>query len=387
MILDSVLFSATTIHLDHMMTALNCLTPFGQRDDVIITIDRDGLSFACENNHSIKIQLFLSKELFQYYNYRGDADGEDEDSHVKLSMKVNHILDTVSVANRDKDDVMECTLSYNGDGYPFVIILEDSMITEKVEYSTYLLNDIDSTGLELDRTRLDFECIIKGDILHSALKDLKEIGCKDCYIYTVTNTHTRPIFALISKSQLGFSKIILPSERSILEKLEIYDSDSTTIVHDSPVIGMFDFSSLDKLRLSTKIASKVLIRRDVHGLLTINILSQTNDVLMADKKPATANRNNLPIEYPGIVIEVSLLEKAAADDVDVRDIHLLMTTSTTQKITLSKCTAAEGSHISNVEKDSENLLGFKKPTNVSAQETNTDDSYHPAPSTNIPLFF
>lgn len=47
-------FSASTVHLEHITTALSCLTPFGSKDDVLIFIDADGLSFVRENNHVIK---------------------------------------------------------------------------------------------------------------------------------------------------------------------------------------------------------------------------------------------------------------------------------------------------------------------------------------------
>lgn len=142
-------FSASTVHLEHITTALNCLTPFGAKDDVLIFIDADGLSFVRENNHVIKIQLLLSRELFMSYSYRNETE-----DHMKLCVKINHILDSVSVMNRNTDDIVECTLSYDGHGSPFVLIFEDSFISERVEYSTYLIKDFDTNGLELDRERI-----------------------------------------------------------------------------------------------------------------------------------------------------------------------------------------------------------------------------------------
>lgn len=341
MISTDILFVATTIHLGHITTALNCLTPFGVKDDILIIIDEDGLSFAQENNHVIKIQLFLSKDIFQTYNYQ-PSPTNSPDSYTKVSVKINHILNSMSIINRDRDDIVECTISYNGEGSPFILIFEDALISEKVEYSTYMLRNIDNTGLEIDRERLDFECIIKGDILYSVLKDLKEVGCKDCYIYAVTKSHVRPTFAIISKSQFGYSKILLPSERSILEKLEIYNGDSTTLVDDVPVIGLFDFVTFDKIRLCVKIASKLLIRRDIHGLMTVNILSQTEDVILKEsklnQKKHTYTGNNqskgLPSDCPGIVIEVSMLEKIMSEDLDGKEIQLMM--DNTSNLTVSR---------------------------------------------------
>ncbi|SMN21625.1 similar to Saccharomyces cerevisiae YOR368W RAD17 Checkpoint protein, involved in the activation of the DNA damage and meiotic pachytene checkpoints [Maudiozyma saulgeensis] len=335
-------FVATTVHLDHITTALNCLTAFGLKEDVLIYIDRDGLSFVRENNHVIKIQLLLARELFISYSYndaRDDNDDENSEGYMKLCVKINHLLDSVNIMNKNIDDIVECTMSYDGNGSPFVLIFEDSMISERVEYRTYVIKDIDNTGLILDKEHMMFECIIKGDILYSALKDLKETNCKECYLYAKTMDTGENIFALISKSTLGLSKIVIPGSRSILEKLEVYKDDSTTLCYNVPVIGSFDFATFDKIRLSTKIASKVLFRMDVNGLLSVNVLSQTDDILISDnrqtgrnnndtrnKSKSSKNSNNmdLPNDYPGIVSEICLLEKEMVEQNTQDEIELFM---------------------------------------------------------------
>lgn len=392
-------FSASTVHLEHITTALNCLTPFGAKDDVLIFIDADGLSFVRENNHVIKIQLLLSRELFMSYSYRNETE-----DHMKLCVKINHILDSVSVMNRNTDDIVECTLSYDGHGSPFVLIFEDSFISERVEYSTYLIKDFDTNGLELDRERISFEAIIKGEALYSALKDLKEIGCKECYVYAKTDANDENVFALISKSQLGFSKIKLPSNRSILEKLQVFDGDSTTVLDGSAVIGFFDFTSFDKIRKSTKIASKVLFRMDAHGVLSVNILSQTDDVIITDTTRPSNSRLvtgvrqlQLPKDYPGIVIEVCMLEKESIDEVAQTEIELLMETNELGNYNNSKKFTANKRYdagFGNNERADENLLQLngKKvklpPEDIGDAKSDSDqENNYTYPTNDIPLFF
>ncbi|CAR22321.1 Rad17p [Lachancea thermotolerans CBS 6340] len=390
---QNVLFSASTVHLEHITTALNCLTPFGLRDDVLIIIDSDGLSFARENNRVISIQLFLSKELFISYQY--NAPESDSDAHTKISVKINHILDSISVASRDKDDVVECTLSYVGEGSPFVLIFEDSAITEKVEYSTYLTKEWDMTGLELDRSLVDLECMMKGDIFYSALQDLKEIGCKECYIYARAGSSGKNIFAIISKSHLGFSKILLPSERSILEKLETFDSDTHEKVHEKPVIGFFDFGSFDKMRASAKIASKVLIRKDAHGLMSVNILSETDDILRGDSKtkssasPANPHSSAyLSREYPGIVIDISILEKARVDYDDMEEVKLLMQNNDELKAPPAYQPVSTGASRdpNPAAQESTSLLFNERKRHAEELDNGEDGEFIPA-TNDIPLFF
>ncbi|CUS20848.1 LAQU0S01e15984g1_1 [Lachancea quebecensis] len=392
---QNILFSASTVHLEHITTALNCLTPFGLRDDVLIIIDNDGLSFARENNHVISIQLFLSKELFTSYQY--NPPDRDPGAHTKISVKINHILDSISVVSRDKDDVIECTLSYVGEGSPFVLIFEDSTVTEKVEYSTYLTKEWDMTGLELDRGVVELECMMKGDIFYSALQDLKEIGCKECYIYAKARSNGKHIFALISKSHLGFSKILLPSERSILEKLETFDSGTHGKVYDKPVTGFFDFASFDKMRASAKIASKVLIRKDAHGLMSVNILSETDDILRGDSKfkPNSSPSNPhssayLSRDYPGIVIDISVLEKARVDEEDMEEAKLLMQTIDEPKAPPSYQPVSAGIHngANPAPQESISLLfnERKRPAEELEERLGEDEEYIPA-TNDIPLFF
>ncbi|QLG73135.1 hypothetical protein HG535_0E02190 [Zygotorulaspora mrakii] len=319
-------FSASTVHLEHITTALNCVTPFGGKAFILTYIDADGLSFIGTYNRVVRIQLFLSKELFISYTYENDSS-----DHTKFCVRINQVLDSVNVANRNIDDIVECTLSHNGEGSPFVLIFEDSYISERVTHETFLANEMDNTGFDLDRDRIRFECMIKGDILHTALKDLKEIGGQDeCYLYAELREGGQNIFAIISKSKLGLSKIVLPSAKTILEKLEVFDEDFTTLCYGKPVIALFDFNLFDKLRMSIKISSKVLLRLDAHGVLNVNVLSLTEDILLSSNKSKATSSNSrlqLPKDYPGIVIELSLMEKEITDENSMRDVEIFMETN------------------------------------------------------------
>lgn len=237
--MDYPKFSASTVHLDHITTALNCLTPFGgnyddtsisgysngsnnishnpnktgsnvgtggsfsiNNDDVMIYIDRDGLSFIRDYQSSIRIQLLLSRELFLSYSYNNDQttlttttntnDSNsnnsllDESDCMKLCIKLSHLLDTINVVNKNQDDVIECTMNYDGYGSVFSLILQDSLVEERVNYSTYLFNetlkDKEAELLQLQQDLIQFECITTGDALYSALRDLKEFNAKECYL-------------------------------------------------------------------------------------------------------------------------------------------------------------------------------------------------------------
>lgn len=319
-------FSASTVHLEHLTTALQCLVPFGSKDDVLIYIDSEGLSLVRRVNRVIRIQLLLSRELFASYHYENDSGSLS----TRVCLKINHLLDSVNLVYKNSDDIVECTMHYEGPGTPFELIFEDTYVSERVQYSTYLIKELDDweRGLEIDKTEIVMEALIRGDVLHAAIKSLKEINCKDCYLYAqpAGPDGISPILALISKSSLGLSKINLPINKSILEKLDVKS------IGGRPVIGFFNFQSFDKIRSSVKIASKVLIRLDGNGLLSVNILSHTDNIIMADTRafrtPKSSIGNTellqLPKEYPGIVIEVCMLEKDKLDGVSIDELVTFM---------------------------------------------------------------
>ncbi|CCH58230.1 hypothetical protein TBLA_0A04350 [Henningerozyma blattae CBS 6284] len=371
--IDHNSFSASTVHLDYITTALSCLMPFGPKDDVLVFIDKDGLSFTRQSNHINRIQLFLSKELFITYLFNHD------DNFMRLSLKLSHLLNSVSVSSRQQlDDILECTFSYRGHGTPFMLIFQDSYTTEQVEYSTYLTTDADgpNQGLELDRSSIQLECIIQGDVLYTALKELREIGCKECYLYAKTDEYTKTkVFSFISKSKLGFSKIRLPSNRSIMEKLEVYNSTST-------IIGFFDFNSIDKLRPSTKIASKVLLRLDAHGILSANILCQIDKIAIT----SSASTSEAPADYPGVVIEICMLEKEIIDSASKNEIEVLMRSSIKERTIDSYFTTTMADPTTK-----ENVALFEVPT--TNRETNNEernDKQHAdiiEEDESVPMFF
>lgn len=387
------MFSASTVHLEHITTALGCLTPFGSKDDVLVYIDADGLSFVKDNNGVIRISLLLAKELFVSYSYERQTEMEEgKEDYMKLCVKINHILDSVSVVNKNLDDIVECILSYDGSGSPFVLTFEDSMISERVEYSTFMTKELDSSGLELDRQHIIFECILKGDVIYAALRDFKEIGCKDIYIYATATQNGENTLAFISRSQLGLSKIKFPSNRTVLEKLEIFENDSATRCFGAPVIGYFSFSSFDKIRMSTKIASKILLRMDVHGILSVNILSHTDNIMGPDTSSSAAttgttrpagsmaskssNMMQLPKDYPGIVIDVCMVEKEALDDIAQEEIISFMNDNSTSSSTNRVVNKRHGTP--------DDADGYISQTPHKIQKL---DSSVVSEDNNIPLFF
>ena len=142
---------------------------------------------------------------------------------------------------------------------------------------------------------------------------------------------------------------------------------------------------------------------DVHGVLSVNILSQTDDVIITDttrpsnNRPGSIRQLQLPKDYPGIVIEVCMLEKESIDEAAQTEIELLMETNelgnrnSFKKSTIRKRYGTDkGNETSNDNLLQLNGKKIKLPSeeeNNKNRESEDEENHCKYPTKNIPIFF
>ena len=142
---------------------------------------------------------------------------------------------------------------------------------------------------------------------------------------------------------------------------------------------------------------------DVHGVLSVNILSQTDDVIITDTTRPSNNRLNgihqlqLPKDYPGIVIEVCMLEKESIDEAAQAEIELLMETNELthrgnfKKPSIIKRYDAVGDNkLSNdnlLQLNGEKIRLPSEENKNNNKEDEGEESHYKYPTNDIPLFF
>jgi cell cycle checkpoint protein len=246
------------------------------------------------------VELTLEKGLFTTYSYNrttsrehndedtdyGNSDDEDDDT--KFTVDLVPIVESLSLANKNQVSATHCTMIYQGSGYPFILIFEDSKMTERCEFSTYVNLDFEanSMGFELNQDEILMEGMIKADVLYDAFKDLKDINTEEIFIYASTQNQRHKKLAIIAKSDMGNSTFHLPSDRSILEKLLI----SETIKID---VSCFKYSLFSMALRGMKLSKICKFKRDAH-ILSLHLLSLFG--------------NDLPKNYTGTVIDFKLLQ-------------------------------------------------------------------------------
>ena len=263
-------------------------------------------------------EITLEKSLFTTYQYnpsrpnvtrREDSDTEESDlddqEKDKFAVDLVPIVESLSLASKNNNNgnnftaaaygnsSTDCTVFYKGSGYPFILIFEDNKMIERCEFSTFINLELEANnlGFELNQRNLLIEGIIKADVLYDALKDLKDIGAEEIYIYGSNKNH-KTKFAIISKSDVGHSTLYLPNERSILEKLIVTTKNKIDI-------SCYKFAIFNKFLKSIKLSNKCKFKRD-ENILSLNLLS--------------LHGFDLPKNYTGTVIDFKILQLSDKDE-------------------------------------------------------------------------
>lgn len=318
-------FTASTTHISHLAEVFLALSGVGSQGLVII--GPTGIVVYCENNHILNCQAIIDISLFGSYNLAvaegeagGDSsrangtngtsstqfgdiqlgdtqlsnstqfsdDGADAGADLRFGIDLSLINHSFEVLNSNKD--ITCYLSYNGEGSPFIIEFEDTIMSERIEFLTFYvdieypydvpLEDQDKE-LVVNYNDLEYEMILKSDILTNILQDLHQINTSELYIY-LSKSDSQLQF--ISNGPIGLLKLIYPNEKTILEKMELYLNQQ--------YISNFKFLTFIKCFKAVRLSNKSKLLRDSNGIFSIQLICKDSN-------------NNT---YSGTLITVNMLE-------------------------------------------------------------------------------
>ncbi|KAG7665122.1 RAD17 [[Candida] subhashii] len=289
-------FTASTNQIIHLADILTSITTI--HNNAIIIIKKDGISIHATYNHITNVSATLDPNIFSLYKLIGD---EEE---LQLGVDLNIISQCFnSVANNltKKDDMndgstggsnINCYISYNGLGSPLIIEFEDNLISEKLEFYTFYIDDDDiiNSDISINYQNLAMELLVKSDILYNLLTDLNQIQTQDLFIYaaSATTTSTHPQLHFISNGPIGTSKLIFPNEKTIIEKLLIHQGQSF-------IISKFNYITFYKIAKAVKLSSKAKILKDSMGNFNIQLLIK-NPARLANSNGSLISFNMLELD-------------------------------------------------------------------------------------------
>lgn len=302
----STLFAASTTYVAHLAEILNSLAAIDKY--ALLTISSDGLSFFSEHNHILNTLANIDASLFSTYEYDARDEmllGIDLSLLSELFAAASSVVQPKlkSAAGGPAPNLVEsvvCYIKYEGEGTPLIVEFEDRFMVELMEFSTFglgienpYLAGENLNGLIIDSSKLTFEVILKSDIFLNLLKDLHALDTEDLYMYVSNgDSESGLLLSFVSKCALGYLKLIFPSDKTSLQKMELYSENLMPI--ESSAVSVLNFRVFIRILKAVKQSIKCKIMKDSEGIMSIQLLC----------------KNVNCAGYPGTMITFVMLEKA-----------------------------------------------------------------------------
>ncbi|KAF3177764.1 ssDNA endodeoxyribonuclease [Orbilia oligospora] len=323
-------FSAISSSTRHIYDLLKCI---GFMPIASVSISADNIRFSVEDSHSMQANVCLTPDLFSSYNYTPSTihlesagaappssaeqfNLESEENNVKFQISLSALLECLQIFGADgsnnsgggggggggnnnnrqggtsisgrenipfgrqqgpffgNPNLFEqnglrlpgtCRFVYQGDGFPLSIILEDSGVTTTCHLTTFIPQS--STDLiPFNRTTLTHKIILKSAFLHDALLELDHLS-PETLIYSVS-PHKRPNFSLSATGILSSATVDFSSNNKFVME---------TFLVNEGFVGRYKFGLVRKAMRAMGVASKVSLRGDGEGVLSMQYLVEVGE--------------------------------------------------------------------------------------------------------------
>jgi len=156
------------------------------------------------------------------------------------------------------DTTGTCSLSYAEEGEPFSIVLEESGVKTTCNLTTYVAEAPEEIPFDIED--LSFKIITQARVLLDALG---EIAPAQPEKLTITASRREPYLRLSTAGALGSSSVDFAKGRDLLE---------TFSVRDATWRQTFKFDTIKSATEAMRIASKVSLRGDRQGVLSMQFM-------------------------------------------------------------------------------------------------------------------
>ncbi|KAL9007033.1 MAG: hypothetical protein Q9188_000237 [Gyalolechia gomerana] len=293
---EEPLFTAVSVSARQLFQLLKCIN-FAQKAQVRIT--EEGLRFTVEESRVIQGIAFLERALFTSYTFAPPVRIQDEDDDTDdmsvFQISLTALLETLSIfgfnegrdrwASRDSayggvtssigrgglDAPFEnrtlgmtsvCRLSYAAKGDPLCIVLKEAGVTTTCEMVTYEAEDQDE--IPLQRDALAQKIIMRSSWLHDAIN---ELALTSPSRLTIAASPLAPYFTLSSKGPLGSATVEFSKDQQLLETFHV----------PKRTVNTYKYSLVKAASRAMAIASKVSIRGDVQGVLSLQFMIEVEE--------------------------------------------------------------------------------------------------------------
>lgn len=400
-------FESKTRNIQLLHQLISSVQSFG--DFCLLDISSDGMCFSINDGNVCKVRLNLNRKVFQTYTFNGvwreknnfsaaqlyaedtdfsDAEVEEDgtenyvtnsfdcDAVISVNLNIASFLETMNIHVKDRKDAeqrVECTLRYDREGDPFVMVFEDDSIIERCELNTYYIDDLRSKGkklkkknrkskekknttdnidviesfdidnpiiddsiFRLDSNKILYDIIIKSNILHDIIKDMNDLNTDKFVLYChKTKGHVangmndgndekehRSKLIFISKSKsdtIGFSKLIIPQRKLNIPEFKLFkpvipetnpEEYEFVDCYDLSLSSTYHFEYFSRLLKAIRLSKLIKIRKDMDGITSLLLLLGKSTHTLNQQQAQRLDNNDL---Y-GSSIEFVTLESISIDE-------------------------------------------------------------------------
>ncbi|KAF2637428.1 Rad1-domain-containing protein [Massarina eburnea CBS 473.64] len=284
-----------------------------------VQISDEGLRFSVDEASVMEASAFLAKDLFTTYTYRAPtppshhSDSEDDEEGASLTLpnfqiSLPSLLETLQIfgltdpTNSSKppwqrteatstafsNNVLGmnnlCRILYMSPGGPLTVILTEATIRTSCDLTCY--EAAFSEEIPFDRSSLAFKTIMRGGWLGDAIAELSSTSPEKLTLWARMKER-KPYFALSSSGTLGSARVEFnnhvqsraapvpsstsnppgtpPPPASLLETFKLGSPSS-------PLKASYKFSLIQRAMRAMSAASKVSIRVDEQGVLSLQFM-------------------------------------------------------------------------------------------------------------------
>jgi cell cycle checkpoint protein len=300
-------FTAASTSARQLYLLLRCIN-FAPKAEVQITAE--GLRFSAEESHVVQGLAFLEKALFSTYTFSPPGDSTQLPAfQVSLSALIETLqifgIAEVSNSHRNPNGGFTssysafnnpalalggtCRISYQEPGAPLSITISESGVITTCELTTYdqATQYDNDDGIPLDRDALALKIIMRSTWLHDAIGELS--GTSPTVLVLNASSNSQPYLALEGRGgPFGDSTVDFqpdakhnPTPGNTRGQKQPLITETFSV---SPHTGdhgrvrqRYKFDLIKKAVRAMALASKVSLRQDVHGVLSLQFMIEVGE--------------------------------------------------------------------------------------------------------------
>lgn len=318
---EAPIFTAVSTSARQLYLLLRCIN-FVPKVEVAITAE--GLRFSAEEFHVIQGLAFLEKTLFSSYAFNppsGSTPTQLPPFKVFLSALIETLqifgLGEASNSHRNPNGGFTssysvfnnpalalggtCRIAYHEIGAPLSITISESGVTTTCELTTYdpPTHYDEDDGIPIDRNALALKIIMRSTWLHDAIGELS--GTDPTVLVINASSISHPYFALEGRGgPFGDSTVEFQPESkqdpipggARGKKQPLVTETFSVSPHTGEqgrVKQRYKFDLIKKATRAMALASKVSLRQDVHGVLSLQFMIEVGETGVGGVREAHSN--------------------------------------------------------------------------------------------------